>query len=317
MTRQIVALVAAYLVSSTLCTVVVADEEAANRSVVRSSEHGAVYAKSVPDVGYGQKGKTRVFGVAKDRDTLICEYDWYANEFYIGGVGETLVRFGPWHRGHEPQDSHLAVGIYRNGKSLREYTTLEMQRLGSGVSKSKSHYTIFKRRLGFRWLKGSAYAYEIEGVSGKVFSVDMGTGALIESNSEQDAEATGEKPATLSVLAETGIVTVVPPRLQGRDHLLKQWQQLPDRIRKKIGSEISGGKLALSAVGQIQLIGIYNQPKGDKEKPKRFIHLRQTVFEASLLWSVLVNVEDESYRFLFHVDEVGDKDAPWLKLRDG
>ena len=186
MTRHIIVLVAACLVSITLCAVVVADEEAANRPVVRSSEHGDVYAKSVPDVGYGQKGKTRVFGVTKDRDTLVCEYDWYANEFYIGGVGGTLVRVGPWHRGHEPQDSHLAVGIYRNGKSLREYTTLEMHRLGSGVSKSKSHYTIFKRRLGFRWLKGSAYAYEIEGVSGKVFSFDMDTGAIIESNNASE-----------------------------------------------------------------------------------------------------------------------------------
>jgi hypothetical protein len=183
MTRQIIAC----LVSITLCTVVLADEEIANRPVVRSSQQGAVYAKSVPDAGYGQKGKTKVFRVAKDQDTLICEYDWYANEFYIGGTGNTLVRFGPWHRGHEPKASHLAVGIYRNGKSLREYTTLELQRLGSGVSKSKSHYTIFKRHLGFRWLEGGACAYEIEGVSGKVFRFDMDTGAIIASDDESDA----------------------------------------------------------------------------------------------------------------------------------
>ena len=69
------------------CGAALADDEAANRPVVRSSEYGAVYAKSVPDEGYGQKGKTRVFSVGKDRDTLISEYDWYANDICIGGPG--------------------------------------------------------------------------------------------------------------------------------------------------------------------------------------------------------------------------------------
>src|SRR5574341_355666 len=116
-----------------LCVQAVADDEAANHPVVRSSEYGGAYAKSVPDESYGQKGKTRVFSVGKDRDTLICEYDWYASEIYIGGSGEgTLIRFGPWHRGSKPQENHLALGIYRNGKMLREYSTLELQKLGSG-----------------------------------------------------------------------------------------------------------------------------------------------------------------------------------------
>ena len=196
MKRHVIILILAYHVASTLCSVAVADEEIANRPVVRSSEQGVVYAKSVPDAGYGQSGTTRVYSVAKDRDELTCEYDWYANEIYIGGAGDgTLVRFGPWHRGHEPQESHLAVGIYRNGKSIREYTTLEIQRLGSGFSKSKSHYTIFKRRLGFQWLKDNVCVYEVEGVSGKVFGFDLETGVITERTTEQvaprltDAEA--------------------------------------------------------------------------------------------------------------------------------
>lgn len=162
-----------------------ADEEAANRPVVRSSEYGAIYAKSVPDESYGQKGKTIVFSVGRASDTVICEYDWYANNIYIGGSGDaTVVRFGPWHRGHNPQDDHLAIGIYRNGKVLREYSTAEIQKMGSGVSESVSHYQVFADRLGFRWVKGNDYVYVVKGADGKVFTFDLNTGSIIEKGTE-------------------------------------------------------------------------------------------------------------------------------------
>ncbi len=160
-------------------TAVLADDEAANRPVVRSSEYGRAYAKSVPQESYGQKGKTSVFSVGPDRDTLICEYPWYANIIYIGGAGEgTLIRLGPLQRGRKPQEDHLAIGIYRNGKTVREYSTLEMERMGSGVSTSVSHYTVFERQLGFRWLTGNSYVYEVKGVSGKIFTIDLETGSF-------------------------------------------------------------------------------------------------------------------------------------------
>ena len=163
-----------------------ADDEAANRPVVRSSQYGAIYAKSVPDESYGQKGKTLVFSVGRESDTLICVYDWYAGEIYIGGSGDaTLIRFGPWHRGRKPQDDHLAIGIYRNGKALKECSTAEMEKMGSGVSESVSHYQVFSQRLGFRWIKGNAYVYEVKGVSRKVFTFDLDTGNLIEKSTEQ------------------------------------------------------------------------------------------------------------------------------------
>ena len=304
MKRHIITLIVACHVASTLCTVAWADEEIANGPVVISSKDGAVYAKSVPDEGYGQKGKTRVFTVAKDRDKLHCQYDWYANEFYIGGDG-TVVRFGPWHRGFEPQDGHLAVGIYRNGKSIREYTTLEMQNLGSGVSKSKSHYVVFERRLGFRRLKGNAHTYEVEGVSGEVFSLDLDTGAIIQKSSGK-------------VDARRSLEMVKSARLQDRDQLLKEWQQLPERLRNRLQN---GSPLGLSAQGEVRLIGVYNiervvLKRGDKEEPKRVFHLRQTnVFSGDLIRSILVNVEDETYRILFDANEISDRDASWLKLQ--
>ena len=127
--------------------------------------------------------------------------------------------------------------------------------------------------------------------------------------------------AAISKDDESPLVTVKCPSAQDRDQVLKQWQQLPVRIRKKIESEIVVGKrLGLSSTGTVQLIGIYDQPKGkgDKEKSKRLFHLRQTdLFGGRLFWSILVNAEDETYKILFHINDVGDRDASWLKLRDG
>jgi hypothetical protein len=169
----------------TVDCVVRADDEAANRPVVRSSEYGAIYARSVPDESYGQKGKTKIFSVGRENDTVICEYDWYAGNIYIGGSGDaTVIRFGPWHRGRKPQDDHLAIGIYRNGKVLKEYSTVEIQKMGSGVSGSVSHYQVFADRLGFRWVKGNDYVYEVKGVDGKVFTFDLNTGNIIEKGTE-------------------------------------------------------------------------------------------------------------------------------------
>jgi len=178
-----------------LRSIVYADEEFSNRPVVHSSQYGAVYAKSVPDEFYGQKGKTRVYSVGRENDTLICEYDWFADEIYLGGAGEgTLIRLGPWHRSREPQDNHLAIGIYRNGKMIKKYSTGEIKKMGSGVSESVSHYRVFGERMGFRWLKGNAYVYEVKGVAGKVFTFDLDTGDIIEKRTEPSAGGDG-KPA--------------------------------------------------------------------------------------------------------------------------
>ncbi len=83
---------------------------------------------------------------------------------------------------------------------------------------------------------------------------------------------------------------------------------------------VVGDRLGLSSTGVVQLIGIYNQPaeKGGKANAKQMFHLRQTdLFGQRLFWSILVNPKDETYRILFHINENGDYDASWLKLRDG
>lgn len=177
----------AFVLFLALGAAAMADSEAPNEpAVVRSSEYGQTYARSVPDEHYGQKGMTRVFRVGRDSDELLCEYDWHAAEIYLGGPGEeTLVRFGPWQCGRQPQGDHLAIGIYRDGKTIREYSTLDMQKLGSGYSPSQSHYVVFQRRIGFLWTGGDSCVYEVEGVSGKVFTFDLDTGDVEEKTAAQ------------------------------------------------------------------------------------------------------------------------------------
>lgn len=158
-----------------------ADQEASNGPLVRSSDYGIIYAKSIPEEDYGQEGTTLIYSVGFDEDILISEYDWYASEIYIGGCGDaTIVRFGPWHRGREPQDDHLAIGIYRDGETIAEYSTMDLFEMGSGVSASVSHYQIFQNHLGFKWIDGNSYLYEVEGMSGEVFSFDLDTGEIIQ-----------------------------------------------------------------------------------------------------------------------------------------
>lgn len=157
-----------------------ADQEASNRPIVRSSEYGAYYAKSVPLEEYGPDGVTRVYHVGAEEDTFLYEYPWYASDLYLGGIGDgTLVRFGPWARGREPREDHLAIGFYRDGKVVREYSTLDIADLGSGVSESVSHYEVFGERLGFAWSNDDVF-FEVMGVDGTLLRFDLADGELAE-----------------------------------------------------------------------------------------------------------------------------------------
>lgn len=183
----------AVMVMMAAVTVAFADQEASNIPVVRASEYGRTYAKSIPFGSYGTEGVTRVYSVGIDEDILIGEYDWYAGEMYIGGSGDaTLVRFGPWHREWEPRADHLALGIYRDGSTVREYSTLELYELGSGVQPSVSHYRILGRRLGFGWFEGYDYVFQVEGISGKVFTFDLETGELVQLEDEAPGAGSGQ-----------------------------------------------------------------------------------------------------------------------------
>lgn len=158
-----------------------ADDEASNRPVVRSSEYGICFARSTPCEDWGSSGETLVYFVGLDEDEVIARYDWFSSEIHLGGPGDrTVVRFGPWQRGSAPDSSHFALGIYRDGEAIREYSTLELVEAGSGISRSVSHYEVFGARLGFRWLDSGACVFEVEGVDGAVMSFDLATGDILD-----------------------------------------------------------------------------------------------------------------------------------------
>ena len=175
------------VLASVMCTAARADDEAANRVYVRAGQGGMRYAKTIPAESHGQKGKTLVYKVQEGADRLETEYPWYANRLYLGGAGDqTVVRLGPWRRGQEPKEGDLAIGIYRAGKTIKEYQCLDLVKAGWQVETSVSHYAISRKVSGFQWMgKGDKYAFVVVAVSGKVFAFDIDTGELTDVPSER------------------------------------------------------------------------------------------------------------------------------------
>ena len=65
---------------------------------------------------------------------------WYSFKIFISYDGQYLVRMGPWNTGSQPEDDHLAVAFYQNGKLLKEYSTLDLVKDTSKVIPTVSHY---------------------------------------------------------------------------------------------------------------------------------------------------------------------------------
>ncbi|MCP5120088.1 MAG: hypothetical protein GY953_55535 [bacterium] len=163
------------------------DQEAGNVVVVRASEHGRCYAKSVPDDLYGGKGNTTVFRVSKGEDVPLHSYNWFSQRIFIEcnvsdsktPVGVAVVRLGPWPRGHQATSEQLAIGFNFKGNVVKEYSTLDIAGSPDNVSRSVSHYTVIRKALGFRRLSGNEYAFEIETTSGRTLALDPATGEII------------------------------------------------------------------------------------------------------------------------------------------
>ena len=124
-----------------------ADEEASNRAYVVSSQYGQCYAKSVPDETYGPKGTTKVYRVDAKLDILVDTFSWYSHRIFIecnagspaDTVGVSVVRLGPWARGHEASANDLAIAFYWKGNLLKRYSTLDIAGRPDNVSASVSH----------------------------------------------------------------------------------------------------------------------------------------------------------------------------------
>jgi hypothetical protein len=163
-----------------------ADQEASNIPHVQSSTYGRCYAKSVPDDYWGEKGITRLYGAEPERDRLIATYPWFSQQLYLqcnmsrnARIGASLVRFGPWSRGHEASAGDLALAFYFDGELLARYSTLDIAGRPENVEMSVSHYVVIREVIGYRWVNSNAYAFDIVTIDGKTLSFDPITGAFL------------------------------------------------------------------------------------------------------------------------------------------
>lgn len=161
-----------------------ADEEAANTAHVAASEYGRCYAKSVPAESYGNRGKTQVFRVTEDEDELVESYDWFSQSIYLvcnasdstGPTGIALVSLGPWPRGEAANADTLALGFHYKGRTVREYSTLDIAGRAENVSRSVSHYTVIGEVAGFQRTRGNEYVFEIRTTDGRTLRFNAATG---------------------------------------------------------------------------------------------------------------------------------------------
>lgn len=167
-----------------------ADQEAGNTVHVVTSSYGRCYAKSVPTERYGDRGVTKVYRVGDEKDIEIASFDWFSQRIFLecnvsddkSPVGLAVVRFGPWARGRRAQADHFAIGFYFKGQTVREYSTLDIAGSPDNVSASVSHYEVFEKVLGYRWVESNRYVFEAVAADGRLLAFDPATGRLIKPN---------------------------------------------------------------------------------------------------------------------------------------
>ena len=165
-------------------TIGVADTEAPNQPHVKAGPYGACYVKSVPSEHWGTQGSTRLYRVQAGDDELLATYDWFSQEIHLnchvmhdGVPGVSLVRFGPWPRGHEARHADLALAFYFNGRELATYSNLDIAGTPGNVDASVSHYAVFGKIEGFRHSGTSgAPEFVVETSDGRTIVFDIPTG---------------------------------------------------------------------------------------------------------------------------------------------
>ena len=172
-----------------------ADSESSNVAHIAAGPYGRCYAKSVPrhvydpQGGARQQGRTEIYRVGDRDDVLVTVYDWFSQRLFVKCSppnDETVVRIGPWQRGHVPTAEHLAIAFYRNGKLLKRYSTLDIAGDNpAAVAASISHYTVFEsgpEMVSVTTSSGPMFKEELEirarTVDGRELVFDLTTGEL-------------------------------------------------------------------------------------------------------------------------------------------
>jgi len=161
-----------------------ADDEASNRAYVTASRWGAYYAKSIPHESYGTKGVTRVYRVTEDVDVLEYEINRYFPSLHVEGPGfqgPYVVGCGPWPRGDRASAEHLAFAVYKQGKLIKEFSTLDLAGRPDSVAQSVSHYRVIRNKAGIVQKERESrtfYVFRFTTVDGRELEIDLDTGTL-------------------------------------------------------------------------------------------------------------------------------------------
>lgn len=119
------------------------------------------------------RAHARLLGTRR-QDSLLASYDWFSRRIFLecnvasgdGPVALSVVRFGPWARGQEAKAQDLALAFYRGPRLLRRYSTLDIAGRPSNVSASVSHYTVIDSVIGYRWVDGNRYRFDVRRTDG-------------------------------------------------------------------------------------------------------------------------------------------------------
>ncbi len=192
------------LAELTCATTARSDQEASNVAHVVADPYGRCYAKSVPDHIYDpddgprQQGRTFVYRVENGKDVLVQEYDWFAQRLFVRcrpPDNVSVVRVGPWHRGHDLHNDHLAIAFYNNDRLVKRYSTLDIAvpdktgrttySINKNVLASVSHYTVFEKQPDLKkttTMHGNVFKEQWDvvatAVDGRKLTFDIETGEL-------------------------------------------------------------------------------------------------------------------------------------------
>jgi hypothetical protein len=152
------------------------DDYASNIVYIKPGPYGRYYAKAIPDEPYGSKGVTKIYVVGEGEDKLMETYPWYSQVIDLQHTlwGMSVVRIGTCRSAQEVSKDDLAIGLYLSGKTLREYSTLDVA-LAMDDSGARSRYCRYPKILGYRSIGSNEYVLDVE-IGGKTLSFDTKTG---------------------------------------------------------------------------------------------------------------------------------------------
>ncbi|MEM7222847.1 MAG: hypothetical protein AAF495_07715 [Pseudomonadota bacterium] len=174
-----------------------ADSEAGNRVHSVTGPYGKCLAISSPKhdfdpmEGPRQEGRTEIRKIGAAGAAPVRVYDWYADQLFVlcpPEGPELVVRLGPWQRGHNPSDEHLALAFYAGGELLKRYSTLDIaggEKSAPGavsdfknITPTVSHYVVFSVQPQLA-KQGEDWVIEAITVDGRELVFDVETGELL------------------------------------------------------------------------------------------------------------------------------------------